>query len=448
MIQKIKITNFFSVREDVEVSFEASKERQFEEDWVLEVGGARLLKALLLYGSNGSGKTNILLALDFLRSVAFKIPRDLDGELLYKQFAFDPYNKEKETSFDLFFFIGETRYNYQLSLTPKSFRREELRQYQNCKQSRRVFLREYDETTGTSSVKFGPWLRLTSKDKRAISEATTRVVSVLAAFTMRNIACEVLSEVRDYFKYKFFRVYSIENADEEVARAVKHDSSLRALLIRMLGSFKSNIVDIQVEERSRPIPEEARRMLMQMNNNAEDKEEISKLQTIQSFKTHYIHQTPLGTFQLEDQLQSEGTRVFIRYLTLFYKAIKGNRMLALDEFGAGLQAKSQNLLLDFFLKFSQGSQLIVATQSLGLLDNVALRRDSIAIVSKDELGQSSVDQTIVRKIHKNTKLRQAYLTGKFTSMDPNEPDIDLKSERKDIGNLLWPVKKEGGEFMK
>lgn len=32
---------------------------------VVEVGGTRLLKALLLYGSNGSGKTNILVALVF-----------------------------------------------------------------------------------------------------------------------------------------------------------------------------------------------------------------------------------------------------------------------------------------------------------------------------------------------------------------------------------------------
>lgn len=120
-------------------------------------------------------------------------------------------------------------------------------------------------------------------------------------------------------------------------------------------------------------------------------------------------------------------------------------MLALDEFGAGMQAKSQNLLLNFFLKFSKEAQLIVATQSLGLLDNEQLRRDSIAIVSKDNIGQTYVNQGIVRKIHKNTKLRQAYLTGKFTTMDPNEPDIDLDSEYKTIESLLFTTDKKGGE---
>ena len=120
-------------------------------------------------------------------------------------------------------------------------------------------------------------------------------------------------------------------------------------------------------------------------------------------------------------------------------------MIALDEFGAGIQAKSQNLLLNFFLKFSKGAQLIVATQSLGLLDNEP-RRDSIAIVSKDELGQTHLDQKIVRKIHKNIKLRQAYLSGKFTSIDPTEPDIDLNAEYECFNSLIFSDTKKGGEI--
>lgn len=445
MIQKIFIENFYSIREKVEVSFEASKDKQFGEDWIVEVGGIRLLKALLFYGSNGSGKTNILLALDFLRTVAFKVPRDMDCDFRYKQFAFDPAYTNKVTSFDLYFFIGNTKYNYQLSLTPRYIKREEMRQYHNGNQSRRVFLREYNEILDKSTVKFGPWVGLSTKEKQAIEEATTRVVSVIGAYSIRNIASELLTEIRNYFKYHFFHVYSIDNnADEEVARALQHDTSLRDLLIKMVRSFHSNIVDVQVEERNQPVPEEARQFLMQMNGGEINKDEITKFQTIQSFKAHYIHKTPLGEFRLEDDLQSEGTRAFIRYLTLFYKAIKGNWLIALDEFGAGMQAKSQNLLLNFFLKFSKGAQLIVATQSLGLLDNTQLRRDSIAIVSKDDVGQTLNNQGIVRKIHKNIKLRQAYLSGKFISIDPNEPDIDLKAESAEINSLIWG-KKKGGE---
>ena len=52
MIEKIRISNFYSIRENVDVSFVASKDQKYGEDWIVEVGGTRILKALLLYGPN------------------------------------------------------------------------------------------------------------------------------------------------------------------------------------------------------------------------------------------------------------------------------------------------------------------------------------------------------------------------------------------------------------
>ena len=132
-------------------------------------------------------------------------------------------------------------------------------------------------------------------------------------------------------------------------------------------------------------------------------------------------------------------------MALFYKAIKGNWLIALDEFGSGMQAKTQHLLLDFFLKFSRHSQLIFATQSLGYLDFPTMRRDAIQIVSKDRsIGQTSIDATTVRGIHKNIKLRRAYNDGRFTSIDPNEPEVDLKELSTKYISLIYGEPMEGG----
>jgi len=161
------------------------------------------------------------------------------------------------------------------------------------------------------------------------------------------------------------------------------------------------------------------------------------MKVLTKLKGQYVHKTDLGEFPLEDTLQSEGTKTFISYLVLFYKAIRENWLLALDEYGAGMQAKSQNLLLDFFLKFSKRSQLILATQSLGLLDYSRMRRDAIQIVYKDELGQSHIDSKTVRSIHKNIKLRKAYIDGRFTTIDPNEPDINLDNEYTKYQSLIF-----------
>ena len=419
------------------VSFEASKDKHYGEDWIVKIGNIKLLKALFLYGANGSGKTNILIALDFLRSVILSVPNNIDMGFRYLPFAFDPNYQAEPTYFDLQFFIEDQRYRYQISMRPDIILSEELSQYQKANQCRRVFKREYNFEKERSIVTFGPWLKLSSKDKQTIEEATTRNTSVIAAYTTRNLSCDVLNMVRNYFKHQFFKIYDFSNGDQEVARALKDDPKLKMILIELLKSFNSNIIDINIEEETRPVPEEARQFLLQINQSKEDREVIENFKAITKMTSHYIHKTSLGEFTLEDHLQSKGTRSFIRQLVLFYKGIRANRLIELDEFGSRMQAKTQHLLLDFFLKFSRRSQLIVATQSLGLLDYPTMRRDAINIVSKDEIGQSKIDSETIRNIHWNVKLRKAYIDGKFKSIDPNEPEINLEVERLKFESLIF-----------
>lgn len=428
MIQKFIISNFYSIREPLEVSFEASKEKQYSEDWIVKIGNIRLLKALILFGANGSGKTNILCALDFLRDAITRIPVDEDDDFPYMKFALDPEYANKESVFDLYFFIGDVRYRYYLEISPKRIIKEELRVYHHGNSSRVIYTRKYNAEKDVYTVRFGSWMSISSKDRKTIEDNTKDNISVLSVYATKNISCNELKIVRNYFRYEFFKIYRLHDGDQEVAKALKDDNQLKLLLVDLIRTFHSNIVDIKVEEETKSIPEDVRQILLQMKQTDEEREAIEKLQTLTKLTSHYIHRTRLGEFSLEDNLQSEGTRSFIRHLVLFYKSIRNGWLVALDEFGAGMQAKTQHLLLDFFLKFSERSQLIFATQSLGILDYPRMRRDAIDIISKDDIGQTHIDPDTVRGIHKNIKLRKAYIDGKFTTIDPNEPDIDLSAE--------------------
>lgn len=442
MIQRITISNFFSIREPLEVSFEASKEKQYGEDWITQIGNVRLLKALILYGANGSGKTNILFALDFLRDAIIRFPVDEDDDFDYMRFALDPEYAAKDSVFDLYFFIGDVRYKYYLEISPKRIAKEELRIFHNGNNSRAIYTRKYNVARDVHTVRFGTWVSLSPKDRKTIEDNTKDNISVLSVFASKNISCDELKIVRNYFKYEFFKIYYLQNGDQEVAKALKDDNRLKLLLVDLIQTFHSNIVDIKIEEETKPIPEEARQILLQMKGLDEEREVIEKLQTLTKLTSHYIHKTRLGEFSLEDSLQSEGTRSFIRHLVLFYNSIQNGWLIALDEFGAGMQAKTQHLLLDFFLKFAEHSQLIFATQSLGFLDYSKMRRDTIDIVSKDDIGQTHIDANTVKGIHKNIKLRKAYIDGKFTTINPNEPDIDLNAEYNRYKSLIFADRKE------
>ena len=445
MIQKVVISNFYSIREPLEVSFEASKEKQYSEDWIVQIGNTRLLKALLLYGANGSGKTNILYALDFLRHTVLKVPMWVDEEIPYMRFALDPSCDNADTTFDLYFFIGSVRYRYIISLSPIHISQEELRIYHNGNSSKAVYTRKYNCEKGVNVVRFGSWLNLPSKDRKTIEESTTNNITVLSAFASKNLSCTELAKVRDYFKYNFFRLCYMQGASQEIFGTLKNDPKLKVLLVDMIRAFHSNIIDIRVDEEVRQIPEETRQILMQLKPSEKEREQIERMQTMTTLTGQFIHKTDLGEFALEDKLQSEGIMSFIRCLVLLYEAVQKNKLVALDEFGIGLQAKIQHLLLDFFLRFSRNSQIIIASQSLGLLDFQRMRRDAIMIVSKDNMGQSKLDSITVRNIHKNIKLRKAYIDGRFKSIDPNEPDIDLANEYAKYHSLIFGSKMEGGE---
>ncbi|MGB1243742.1 MAG: hypothetical protein ACPG49_14550, partial [Chitinophagales bacterium] len=61
MIINFSIKNFTSIKEEVTLSFEATNSDDLEEYYIVTPKrGLRLLKLGLVYGSNGSGKSNIL----------------------------------------------------------------------------------------------------------------------------------------------------------------------------------------------------------------------------------------------------------------------------------------------------------------------------------------------------------------------------------------------------
>ena len=61
MIHSLSIQNFLSFKEEMVYSFEASKDKKYEDHQVVKItDGVRLLKVGVVYGANASGKSNLL----------------------------------------------------------------------------------------------------------------------------------------------------------------------------------------------------------------------------------------------------------------------------------------------------------------------------------------------------------------------------------------------------
>ena len=127
MIQEIKIKNFRSFKDEVTFSFEASNDKFAEDSQVVQINeNVRLLRFAVVYGYNASGKSNLLHAIDFLHYFWIYKPGGMDEGTNVDPFKLDRTSSNEPTRFDLIFYVGNTKYSYQLELDRQQVHWEKL----------------------------------------------------------------------------------------------------------------------------------------------------------------------------------------------------------------------------------------------------------------------------------------------------------------------------------
>ena len=78
MIEKFTVENYRSYQREETLSFLASnreKSSALPPQWYKEIDGKRLLRLLICVGLNGTGKSKIFSALNYLRMIAISYPQ-------------------------------------------------------------------------------------------------------------------------------------------------------------------------------------------------------------------------------------------------------------------------------------------------------------------------------------------------------------------------------------
>ncbi|WP_105883816.1 AAA family ATPase [Cronobacter malonaticus] len=123
--------NFFSFKEGFDISFELGSTCPLKIS-----NGKPISNILCVKGANGSGKTNILKAINFISSfISRSFDWKVDGYL-----QFDPYFTSKDSSeFYVTFLIDNVVFRYEAELTEKEVKRETL--YRKTKREVKVIER-------------------------------------------------------------------------------------------------------------------------------------------------------------------------------------------------------------------------------------------------------------------------------------------------------------------
>lgn len=121
-------------------------------------------------------------------------------------------------------------------------------------------------------------------------------------------------------------------------------------------------------------------------------------------------------------LESLGNRTLLQLLPAFFHCIENGAMLLLDEFSSGFHNELEELLIKYFMRRSDKSQLIFVSHSTNLLSNSLLRPDQIYSVDFNTNG-SCIKRFSSEKPREAQNLEKMYLGGVFNGVPKYEYHI-------------------------
>lgn len=393
MIESFTIKNYRSYRDFTELSFvaskkEGSKTKDLPPIWYKEINGKRILRLLLCVGLNGTGKSKMFSALNYLRMIATAKPQKPSDKPEYRPFLLDDYSSTQPTELALTYYIEDVCFNYNIVVSSERIEEEELKIVQS--RSSRVFHRIHNKDLDKVEISFGNACDLSKSDQHDLEVNTLSNASVLATFGALNIESSILDKNFDYFENHISMVHKSDKslADKLQTGDVEKDKALKKLLLRLLDDVGTNICDYVIEDASLNIAE------LKANGAPEIVIKAMLEQYPSGIITHknlrFIHSTKEGKNGLDFELESLGTKNIIRLLVVLYDVIIGAKSTCIDEIEYGIHTKALAFILKMYLTIAENCQLVVATHDLSLLNADFLRRDAVRLFEKDEYGSTNV----------------------------------------------------------
>ena len=421
MIAEFKIRNFYSLRDEQTLSFIPTNDDTSRDIYTEEVAdGVLLLKIGCIYGSNASGKTNILKALDFFTQ--FMINDDLNkgDEIGVVPFLLDDVSRQERTQFEMTFYLNREKYKLNLVLDNKVIYEETLQVYSSV-QPTLLYKRTYNAEKDATDIVFGGKVGLVKKSREAIDGNTFNKRTVIAAFGKSNVEKSRLNLVYDFFSQRIAPImYPQSSLMGFTKRRITkdRDGKLKKFILHFLKASDFNISDIAIHEEEVSITPEMELMIKNTSGMPEKaKEEILKKGTLRSDEMFFVHHTSNGDKELGEDLESRGTKRYMGLATILYDLLVHGVILPIDEIETSIHYELLSYFIKVFLVNSKrGGQLIVSTHDINLLDEDYIRRDVIWFTDKNDSAETQLIRLSTLGLHKTLSVYNAYKQEKLVDL--------------------------------
>ena len=388
MILEFKFRNFRSAKDWQILSFEASADKVSEEYYCTTINDTKVLKLGILYGANASGKTNVLLALDFIRKIAISPKINKMQPIGFTPFLLDDTTKKECGVFELTFFVNNMKHIYYLEVDNSAVLKETLKYYPG-KQPAEIFSRE--TINGITHIRLGSKVKLNVAEQEKLQVNTLSNMSVVSAYATANFMFPELERVYNYFLKQWLPIL-LPQTDLKTwtTGEMEAEKENKSFLLDLLHRADFNISGFDVQQNEK---------------NKKDTDLIFE-HTIVANGTSSVHYQP-------DILESAGTMRYYGLGTILNILLERNAIIPVDELENSLHPDLFAHFINLFLVNSTYSQLIFSTHNLQSLDTEDLRKDVVWFTEKKDDGSTDLFSLDDFNIRNGVSFLNAYNAGKF-----------------------------------
>lgn len=430
MLYRVIVNNYKSFAEEQQFDmFPNPKRENFPYHVLKSKQNIPVLKECAIYGANGSGKSNFIKLLQFLKDFVtedmFSLQK-LNNWYHINRFKLPIAKNNTPIEILIEFGINEIVYIYSLSIDDKGVKEEKL--YLSGKgynEEVLVFSRNYSDIEFTITH-ISPEIENIFK-RQLSSNPAASVLGING--TLRLIDNEIINNAYTWFD-KNLKIVSFNRqipwlielfkANDELLKFVNKVFTNIGLGINSLDIKESNIND-WIENHKQEDSNKINKVLETGNHylsKISDSVPIFSIHAeegMQTVREFIFNQIGINGYvgEMETIDQSTGTCRLLTLLPALYDAINEEATVFVDEIDNGIHPVLIKKLLLYFGNMSSKGQLIYTTHETALLDQQHLLRADEVWLTEKISGVTKMYSLNIFKIHKTISIENGYLEGRY-----------------------------------
>jgi AAA15 family ATPase/GTPase len=430
MLYRVIVNNYKSFAEEQQFDmFPNPKRENFPCHVLKSKQNIPVLKECAIYGANGSGKSNFIKLLQFLKDFVtedmFSLQK-LNNWYHINRFKLPIAKNNTPIEILIEFGINEIVYIYSLSIDDKGVKEEKL--YLSGKgynEEVLVFSRNYSDIEFTITH-ISPEIENIFK-RQLSSNPAASVLGING--TLRLIDNEIINNAYTWFD-KNLKIVSFNRqipwlielfkANDELLKFVNKVFTNIGLGINSLDIKESNVND-WIENHKQEDSNKINKVLETGNHylsKISDSVPIFSIHAeegMQTVREFIFNQIGINGYvgEMETIDQSTGTCRLLTLLPALYDAINEEATVFVDEIDNGIHPVLIKKLLLYFGNMSSKGQLIYTTHETALLDQQHLLRADEVWLTEKISGVTKMYSLNIFKIHKTISIENGYLEGRY-----------------------------------